>query len=196
MTDAEIEARAYQTTLDEAKQTVRATLTLGIPHPQQLGQQLDLVADVCGLNHLPPPGKDAPRRQLIDTWSAHQADKAHIAALEWELSNLRTTVGAKDQRLERSSYLGVFNCNEALTAELVHERQRIAALERELAAMTKEMAYANQRMTVAIQTSNQLLDAEVARRKAAAIVVPQPVARTFPDLSRIQPRRDGWIMVR
>jgi hypothetical protein len=176
----QIEARAYQTTLDEARADeqrrsrqitdlprinpfngngcVTGTPTLGIPHPQQLGQQLDQAATQ---QRLAQQAINKPRPELIDTWSAH-----------------------------------------------IQAQARIGQLERELADMTAELAYANLRMTVAIQTSNQLLEAEVARRKAEAFAflanqtiypnpVPAPPSKpAFPARALAPQRGDGWVMVR
>lgn|ERR1700722_11848322 len=65
------------------------------------------------------------------------------------------------------------------------DKARIASLERELADMTAELAYANLRATVAIQTSNQLIDAEVDRRKAEAIAAGAAYARHRAEALRI-----------
>jgi hypothetical protein len=159
MTDAEIEARAYQNTLDEA------------------GQRR-LVTDVCGLNHLPPPGKDAPR-QLTD-----------VAFVRWQMGQGAGKTGAQPP----AQLIDTWSAH-------IQAQARIGQLERELADMTAEMAYANLRMTVAIQTSNQLIEAEVARRKAEALAFVDPmttatVPKPFPARALAPQRGDGWVMVR
>jgi hypothetical protein len=155
----QIEARAYQNTLHEARSQFKASIA-----PQ-------------------------PPAQLIDTWSAHISRFGHDVV--------------------------------PTTETVIQAQARIGQLERELADMTAELAYANLRMTVAIQTSNQLIEAEVDRRKAEAEAVAQsqPAAFVDPDIKlddlfpgdhpqwpmtkhafparALAPqRRDGWIMVR
>jgi hypothetical protein len=159
MTDAEIEARAYQTTLDEALAQQRMATQLGIqPGQNTVDEAMKQAAFIKRLQQSIETAQ--PPRQLIDTWSAHQADKA-----------------------------------------------RIAQLEAELAAMTKEMAYANLRMTVCIADNNLLRDelvririTEAERVKAAAgpaLNVPDPSSKgTFPARALTPQRGDGWIMVR
>jgi hypothetical protein len=150
----QIEARAYQNTLDQAADpnlnpcngylnTLDEAKAAAIAAHQELQRRGALMMPTRGYQ---------PPAQLIDTWSQHIQAQARITDLEVLVANLSGTVDAQ---------------------------------ERELETLTAELAYANLRMTVAIQTSNQLIEAEVDRRKAEATAAGAAYARHRAEALRI-----------